>query len=102
MEERLTRAEMADLVEGYVPRLVDFGQDLSDNLGGALAGVTASKWGTGTTMAIGSLLQLGNALAGPRHPYMQMFTRIGVGMNTGAIAIKSFQFAELKKAAGED
>lgn len=94
----LKKPELQDLVEGWGPRIMDGGQDVMSNLGAASGGAFYAKFGYGATLALGIPLQIGNALAGPRHPWVQMLTRPGVGVVDAAIAIKVHESMRTDKA----
>lgn len=83
----LSKAELSDLVEGWSPRLMEAGQDVMSNLGAGAGGALYRKHPT-LVKVLGGILQLSNAAAGPRHPWLQMITRPGVGMVDAAIAIE--------------
>lgn len=83
----LNKAELAGLVEGWSPRIMEAGQDLMSNLGSGAGGALYRKRPM-LVKVLGGLLQVGNALAGPRHPWIQMATRPGVGLVDAAIAIE--------------
>jgi len=96
----LTKPEMADLLVGWGPRAMTAAHDVVENIGGGLAGAIAAKWGTGPAYALGIVLQVSNAIAGPAHPWIQMGTALGSGMVAGANALKVFSWIKLKDGAG--
>lgn len=99
--DALSKAAMSDLIEGWGPRAMTAAHDVIENLGGGLAGALAAKYGTGPAYAIGAVLQVSNAMAGPSHPWIQMGTALGSGMIAGANAIKVYQWIKLSPGMQE-
>jgi hypothetical protein len=96
----LSKTELAALVEGWAPRGREALKDLASNVGAIAGGDLAARTSPATVAAIGAVLQLGDALAGPRHPYLQMMLgKPGVGMVDAALAIGSYKRRLAKIAA---
>lgn len=98
--EALTKAELSALVEGWMPRGVVALQDAVSNASAALGGDIAARTSPEVVLGIGAILQIGDALAGPRHPWLQTFLgKPGVGMVDAGLAIKTFLRRKAKQAA---
>lgn len=97
----LSKPELQDLVVGWGPRAMTAAHDVMENMGGGISGAIAATWGTGPALAIGLALQVGNAIAGPSHPWIQMGTAMGSGMVAGVAAIKVHNWIALKNGENE-
>lgn len=100
--EKLTRAEMAPLVEGWSPRIMDMGSEVVANLGAAGTGAMASTPGKTTAlMLVGGAGSLLRAALGPSFPWTQLLLAPFSGMWNGATAIRTYQMVHLTSAGRE-
>lgn len=100
--EKLTRADMSELVEGWSPRIMDMSAEVIANMGAAGTGALASTPGrTMAMMVIGGAGSLLRAGLGPSFPWTQLALAPFSGMWNGATAIRTFQFVHLTPAGRE-